>query len=294
MTETFDNFLTIIAAIGLLYGFAQCFSGWQIFKVTLLLTGFVIGFIFGGILGISLEGGEPGMLLAAFVGGIIGSVLVYSFFFVGLFIIGALWGALTISVLLSSLNYSPHIIVVFLFAIIGGIAALVFQKFVIVLSTSINGAWGIVTGINHFVKDGPPVFGLNPLLSSSPQHLRIMLLCTVALAVVGFFVQYKQPDNRGSFYGAPERIVIPRIIFTLHSAYLLMGWFIAGLLILMVFGWYSSGPFVSLRHALRDLVIPIIPVIITLRTMRYVPDIWLIPPAGTEWFSLVKLKRSSC
>ncbi len=75
MIHPYNNFVTVLAVVALLFGFMQCFFGWRIFKIALLITGFLVGFVIGGLLGVAMDGGQSGMMLVAIVGGLIGSVL---------------------------------------------------------------------------------------------------------------------------------------------------------------------------------------------------------------------------
>ena len=90
------SFQTPAAIILLLGGLLSCFAGYRVFRVVL---GF-FGFVLGALLASSLMGTEQTMymIVAALVGGIIGSLILVGAYFVGVALIGAGVGALIVNV----------------------------------------------------------------------------------------------------------------------------------------------------------------------------------------------------
>ena len=77
-------------------------------------------------------------------------------------------------------------------ALLGGVAALVFRRFMIIVSTSLGGAWNVVTGIAYFATDDSiDPTSLEILSNCSDITLCIILICWLALGIAGIFVQYK-------------------------------------------------------------------------------------------------------
>jgi hypothetical protein len=138
------SFQAPAAVILIAGGLLSCFAGYRVFRVVL---GF-FGFVLGALLASSLMGTEQTMymLIAAFVGGIVGSLILIAAYFVGVALIGAGVGALVVNVIWASLAREPHIVVVILFAIAGALAALALQRYVIVVATGFGGAWTAIVG----------------------------------------------------------------------------------------------------------------------------------------------------
>jgi hypothetical protein len=136
----------LIAAIGLVLGGAvACFAGYRLFRIVLA----IYGFIFGAYLASSTmaSSNAVGMLVAALVGGLLGSMVFFFAYFLGITLVGAGLGALIAHVAWTNLSAAePPVLIVLLFAIVGTIAALMLQRYVIIVSTAFSGAWTIILG----------------------------------------------------------------------------------------------------------------------------------------------------
>jgi hypothetical protein len=138
------SFQTPAAIILLLGGLLSCFAGYRVFRVVL---GF-FGFVLGALLSSSIMGTDQTMymIVAAVVGGIVGSLILVGAYFVGVALIGAGVGALIVNVIWAALGREPHIVVVILFAIAGALGALALQRYVIITATAFGGAWTTIVG----------------------------------------------------------------------------------------------------------------------------------------------------
>jgi hypothetical protein len=136
----------LIAAIGLVLGGAvACFAGYRLFRIVLA----IYGFIFGAYLASSTMGSSNaiGMLVAALVGGVLGSVVFFFAYFLGIAMVGAGLGALIAHLAWSQMSAAePPVLIVLLFAIVGTVAAMILQRYVIIVSTAFSGAWTIILG----------------------------------------------------------------------------------------------------------------------------------------------------
>jgi hypothetical protein len=134
------------AAISLVLGGAvACFAGYRLFRIVLA----IYGFIAGAMLASSMMGSSNtvGMLMAALVGGVAGAVVMFFAYFVGIALVGAALGALIIHLGWGRFSPSdPPWALVLLFAALGTGAALLLQRYVIVVSTAFSGAWTIILG----------------------------------------------------------------------------------------------------------------------------------------------------
>jgi hypothetical protein len=126
-------------------GTLACFAGYRLFRIVLAIDGFIAGaWLASSTIG---SGNAAGMLLAALVGGLIGSLVLFFAYFVGIALVGAGLGALIAHLAWhQALAMDPPVLVVVLFAAMGTIASLVLQRYVIVVSTAFSGAWTIILG----------------------------------------------------------------------------------------------------------------------------------------------------
>lgn len=186
-----NDILSLILGIGIPVGAIYCFLGYRIFKFILGLTGFIlIGAAAGGI-GYALSHQEAIALLTGLAGGLIGAALMVALYYVGVFIVGAILGGVLGVVLSGAAGSSPEPAVLLILAIIGGVVALIIQKFMIILSTSFGGAGSIVLGIAFFTTGAVDPANINRLFRSGGILLYAILLCWLALGIAGVIVQYK-------------------------------------------------------------------------------------------------------
>jgi len=182
--------LSALIAAGIFVGTLQCFFGYRLFKFVLGVTGFFLG----GIVGASLAGAQTSealfLVLAAFVGGVVGAALLVVLYFVGVFLLGAWLGGLVGVILVTAMALPPVPLLLPVAAVLGGVLALVFQKFMIILSTALGGAGSVVLGIAYFTTDL-----INP---ANPEHFcrakgsqfLALLLGWLVLGLAGLLVQY--------------------------------------------------------------------------------------------------------
>lgn len=181
----------VIVGLSILIGAIQCFFGYRIFKFILGLTGFLVGGILAGTIGYAISQEESIALLAGLVGGVIGATLLVALYLVGVFLIGAILGGILGTVLFAVAESNPEPAVLLLLAVIAGTIALIFQKFMIIVSTGFGGAWSIVAGIACLTTEGIDPTNIERTFRSAGSHLYAILLCWLALGIVGVIVQYK-------------------------------------------------------------------------------------------------------
>jgi hypothetical protein len=134
------------AILLILSGTLACFAGYRLFRVVLGILGFIVGAMFAS----SMMGttNTVGMLVAAVVGGLIGSVILVFAYFIGIAIVCAGIGALVVApmVWLQVGSGDPPVPVVIVCAMIGAIGAMFLQRYMIIVSTAFGGAWSIILG----------------------------------------------------------------------------------------------------------------------------------------------------
>jgi hypothetical protein len=145
------QYQSLAAAILVAGGFVACFVGYRLFKVVLG----IFGFILGALAASSVFGASDTtpMVIAAIVGGLAGAVLLLAAYFVGVALVGAGVGALTVSLIWTQIPGDPHPFVVVLFAVAGALLATWLQRYVIILGTAFGGAWTVVVGAAAVMGD---------------------------------------------------------------------------------------------------------------------------------------------
>ncbi len=172
ITIFIQQFIEIAGIVLLVLGALFCFAGYKLFKILLVIIGALAGALIGGLL---TFGNPIGVLLGALVG----ALLNYLLYFIGIFLMGGLL-ALLVLFLLSFLIQIPESFYL-VAAIAGGIFALVYEKIVMVISTSLNGAFLMAIG-------GYLLF-VSPDLSQLLNGILMIPLWTLFLALAGIFVQ---------------------------------------------------------------------------------------------------------
>lgn len=177
----------------LVTGVLACFAGHRLFRIVLGLYGFVIGAMVGSsIVGVT---NSTGMLVAALVGGFIGSVVMVFAWFVGVSLVGAGLGVLAAHLVWTQVGTGdPPAVAILAVAVAGAVGALFVQKYVIVVGTAFIGAWTIVVwAANMFpargVTRGSSDTEVWILYPTSGPAFRWVPLAWLGLGLVGTVVQ---------------------------------------------------------------------------------------------------------
>jgi hypothetical protein len=192
----------LLAIFALLLGAAFCFVGYRFFLVMLPIWGFFAGFWIGAqAIALLLGGGflaNTTGLIVGLVVGIIGAVLSYLFYTVGVLVIAGAFGAAVASGIMSALGIDSGLIIGIVAIISGLIAAglallLNLQKYVIIILTAIGGAALIALS-------GMLIFGQVTIaeLQAGANIIQPILegswfwgLVWLALAIVGIILQIR-------------------------------------------------------------------------------------------------------
>jgi hypothetical protein len=135
------------AAIVLVLGGAlACFAGYRLFRFVLAIYGFILG----AMLASSLVAASMTvwMVVAAIVGGLVGAMVLMFAYLVGIALVGAGLGAFVAHLAAQYFGSGdPPPIVLIVLAVLGAIAAMVLQRYVIIVATAFGGAWTLMVGL---------------------------------------------------------------------------------------------------------------------------------------------------
>lgn len=186
------SFQAPAAIILLIGGLLACFAGYRIFRIVLGIYGFILG----ALLASNVLGGEHSgavMLAAAIGGGLVGALLLIGAYFIGVALIGAGLGAGLANLLGAAFGREPHVAVVILLAIVGALAALKLQRYVIVVATAFGGAQTVVVGAAALMGNRAAasaaaraiytVYPLNPMPETTLDAIAAIVLGVAGVAV---------------------------------------------------------------------------------------------------------------
>jgi hypothetical protein len=181
--------VSILGAItAILIGMLSCFQGYRFFRVVLALVGFVIGF---GI-GVSLISADEEVLriVVGIGAGLLGAMILSWLYVFGLVVAGAILGATLATTVLLALNIQNNGVLgiaAIVGLVVGGLLALLFNKWIIVVSTAFNGAAIILYGISLLIPGLMEVNPSRPVRIESPWIVLVWLI----LGISGFAFQAK-------------------------------------------------------------------------------------------------------
>lgn len=188
--------VNIIVTMSIVIGVIQCFHGYRVFKFILAITGFLIGGSMAASVGFVMFNNELASFLTGVVGGLIGSALMLGLFYVGIFIVGAFLGIVVGAVFFAVVGSDPEPVAMLLLALISGVMALIFQKFMIIFSTGFGGAWSVIVGIFYFTMGSMDLMITEQMLKAGNGYLYAALLCWIVLGIGGVIVQYKSASPK--------------------------------------------------------------------------------------------------
>ena len=133
-----------VAAILLISGVVACFGGYRLFRVVLGIYGFILGaMITTSVMGTS---STWALIVAAIVGGLIGSVLMVAAYFVGVGLIGAALASLAVHLVWRVVGGDPPTLLLVVMAVLGALGALSVARYVAVIGTALAGSWTMIVG----------------------------------------------------------------------------------------------------------------------------------------------------
>lgn len=183
-------------------GTVACFGGFRLFRFVLG----VYGFILGALAGSSMVGtGQAWMTLAGAVGGgAIGAIVFVAGYVVAVALVGAGVGALVANLAWKPIGGEPHVALVILAAALGALAAMWFQRHVIIVGTAFGGAWTMLVGGTALLGGRVPrppaadaeIWATYPDVQGTPWLW--VLGIWMAMSLVGMYVQLRTTTRTGA------------------------------------------------------------------------------------------------
>lgn len=139
-----------VAAI--LWGLLDCFFGYRVFKLTIALLGAVAGALLAQAGAQAAGLGHGGELAALLVGALLGAGLAFLAYIAAVFVAGFGFGATLAMLLLAHFHHMVALLGALVVGVIGGIAAVKLQRVVIILATSLMGAFRAILALMYFTN----------------------------------------------------------------------------------------------------------------------------------------------
>jgi len=141
-----------ISAGAIAWGLLDCFFGYRVFKITLAVVGGLVGLAAGHGIAAALGLGDTAVLVSMVVGAVLGGVLAFMLYIAAVFIAGFGFGATLGMLLLANYQQMVSVVVGVITRIIGGFLAVKAQRVLIILSTSLLGAFRTILAITYFTS----------------------------------------------------------------------------------------------------------------------------------------------
>ena len=87
--------------------------------------------------------------------------------------------------------------IVLVLGLVGGVLAVCFQRFMIILSTSLAGAWSAVMGAMLLLQGRPRPTGIDDLFTLAGSDSLVMAVCWILLGFLGLALQYRSLEASG-------------------------------------------------------------------------------------------------
>ena len=207
--------LSLQGAALVFFGIIICFMGYSLFKSMLPLWGFIIiGIVALTLLPLFVDLTGSQLLIAQiitfFVAGVVGALIATPLYYVIVFVTGATLGALVGTVVgayvdlsggaisfqalteLAELSFPPAVdtpgkfMIVAILALITGIFAIGFQKFMISASTAFLGATAVVSGMNTTLLG---------MFAGIANRSVLVGVVWMMIGMLGLFIQYRMRDE---------------------------------------------------------------------------------------------------
>ena len=134
------------------WGVLDCFFGYKVFKVTLALFGALVGMGLAHALAQRFAVGQTVELISVIAGAMLGAGLAFLLYIAAVFVAGFGFGATLGVLLLANYHHMVAMLTGVVLGVIGGFLAVKVQRVLIILSTSLLGAFRAVLALMYFTS----------------------------------------------------------------------------------------------------------------------------------------------
>jgi hypothetical protein len=191
----------VLIGIVVVLGAIQCFFGYRAFKFLLVLVGFVLGYVLVFEIVFALMQHKTAAFFIGLVGGVVSGALITGAYLLGVFLVGVIFGSALALHLYTLSAQHPEPAMLFIFAALGGLLALFFQKLTIVAATAFGGAWVVVTGVAWYLTraiDPTNLASVEKFFRAGGAPAYAIVVCWVVLGAAGVYFQYKAAPAVGA------------------------------------------------------------------------------------------------
>lgn len=199
MSAAVDSSYVVGAAVLFLWGLIDCFFGYRVFRFAVALIGALVGALLVSGVAAQLGGANELVYWVTFVAGaVLGAVVSFSFYLVGVFLAGFSLGYVVAVGLVPFTGPAVTLLAGALAGAVTGLLALVLQRFLISAATAFGGAFRVALAVAFFVEqlDWQP-FLRNPdrVPALLVEHWWVTALM-FGLGLCGLIVQLRRPPVR--------------------------------------------------------------------------------------------------
>lgn len=198
MAGVADPSYAIGAAVLLGWGLLDCFFGYRIFRVAVALLGALVLGLMATMIAAQAGLGDVACWVALAVGALVGLVLSFSLYLVGVFLAGFSLGFVVVLSLVPFTGPAATQLIGAVAGVVCGLLALVLQRLLICAATSFGGAFRVVLATAYFVEgiDWQVCF-LNPEMTPSLLATRWWFpVLMLGLGLCGLLVQLRNSKSR--------------------------------------------------------------------------------------------------
>lgn len=180
----------LLLSIGIIaIGIAVALFGYRLLRIFLVVSGFALAALAAHRVLIMADFTDPTILMIGVViGGLLGAFLAIPLFYVGLFALGGVTGALVVHIIGMSANLPILIIAI----AVAGVLAVLLRRPLIIVATALDGAWLLVFGaLTLFLPSywHTPPAGMHPAF---PVTAIPPIAAWIAWAVIGLITATHQ------------------------------------------------------------------------------------------------------
>jgi hypothetical protein len=180
------------------WGVLDCFFGYKVFKVTLSLFGALVGAGLAYTLAVQFSASQTVELVCVVLGALIGAGLAFLLYIAAVFVAGFGFEATLGMLLLANYHHLVAMLTGAVLGVVGGFLAVKVQRILIILSTSLLGAFRALLALSYFTSqiDWLFYFRQPDQMPALIDNNAWMLPSILALAAVGVVTQLELGGGR--------------------------------------------------------------------------------------------------